>query len=92
MRLVRNTGGDRVADIVRPHLGDGTSIDAVSPALSIFGFGELIGGLNRAPASRLVCKGSTNYVFPAPCGIGFTEYRRAKIARCPRTLSKRRGG
>lgn len=54
MRLVRNTGSDRVVDIVRPHLGDGMSIDAVSPALSIFGFGELIDSLNRGPACRLV--------------------------------------
>ena len=54
MRLVRNTGSDRVSDIVRSHLGDGTSIDAVSPALSIFGFSELIGSLNPGPACRLV--------------------------------------
>src|SRR5690606_2456979 len=50
----RNTGSDRVVDIVRPHLGDGTSIDVVSPALSLFGFGELGGSLNRGPACRLV--------------------------------------
>src|SRR5690606_21185431 len=54
MRLVRNTGSDRVADIVRPYLGDGTSIDMVSPGLSIFAFGELIAGLRRAPHCRLV--------------------------------------
>lgn len=58
MRLVRNTGSDRVVDIIRPHLGDGTSIDAVSPALSIFGFGELIDSLNRGSACRLVLPAS----------------------------------
>ncbi len=54
MRLVRNSGSDSVADIVRPHMGDGMSIDAVSQALSIFGFGELIESMNRGPACRLV--------------------------------------
>src|SRR5690606_4113456 len=54
MRLVRNTVSDRVVDTARPHPGDGMSIDAVSPALSIFGVGELIGSLNRGPACRLV--------------------------------------
>ena len=54
MKLVRNTGSDRVADIIRPYLGDASFIDALSPALSIFAFGELIVGLNRAPTCRLV--------------------------------------
>jgi SNF2 family DNA or RNA helicase len=54
LRLVRNAGNDRVADIIRPYLGDGASIDAVSPALSIFAVGELIVDLNRAPTCRLV--------------------------------------
>lgn len=54
LRLVRNTGSDRVADIIRPHLVDGLSIDAVSPALSAFAWGELIVRLRRAPACRLV--------------------------------------
>lgn len=54
MRLIRNTGRDRVVDIIRPHLGGCSSIDAVSPALSIFAFGELIVGLHPAPACRLV--------------------------------------
>ncbi len=54
MRLVRNTGTDRVADVVRLHLGDGLSIDAVSPGLSVFACGDLIAHLRRGPACRLV--------------------------------------
>lgn len=54
MRLVRNTGSDRVADIIRQRLGDGRSFDAVTPALSIFACGELIWGLGREPGLRLV--------------------------------------
>ena len=57
MRLVRNTGGDRVADIIRPQLLDVCSIDVVTPALSVFAVGELIAGLRRAPACRLVLPG-----------------------------------
>ncbi|MEW6219099.1 MAG: helicase-related protein [Thermodesulfobacteriota bacterium] len=54
MKLVRNTGSDRVADIIRPQLQQGRRIDAVTPALSIFACGELFAGLRRAPTCRLV--------------------------------------
>ena len=54
MKLVRNAGNDRAADIIRPPLQHGRCIDVVTPALSIFACGELIAGLRRAPACRLV--------------------------------------
>lgn len=54
MKLVRNSGTDRVADIIRPFLADGSSLDAVSPTLSIFAFDKLLHGLRRMPACRLV--------------------------------------
>lgn len=54
MKLVRNTGNDRVADLVRPELREDRSLDVVTPVLSIFACGELIAGLRRAPRCRLV--------------------------------------
>ncbi len=54
MRLVHNAGGDRVAPIVKPLLGVGTSIDAVSPGLSLHACGELIAALPKPPRARLV--------------------------------------
>lgn len=58
MRLVRNTGGDRVVDLIRPQLADDRSLDVVTPAFSIFACGELIAGLRRPPSSRLVLPGN----------------------------------
>ena len=54
MRLVRNSGNDRVVDTLELQLGARCSIDAVTPALSIFACGELLARLRRAPLGRLV--------------------------------------
>jgi len=54
MRIVRNTGADRVVDLVRPWLGAGHHLDAVTPELSLFAFAELVGGLSRLERSRVV--------------------------------------
>ena len=54
MKLVRNTGADRVADLIRPLLKDGGQLDAVSPALSLFAASHLISGDRRADRCRLV--------------------------------------
>ena len=54
MKLVRNSGNDRVADLIQPLLGDGRSLDAVTPALSIFAFAEFLIGLQRAGRCRFV--------------------------------------
>ena len=54
MRIVLNTGTDRVVDIVRPWLGTGNRVDLVSSTLSLFAFGELAGNLARTAGARLV--------------------------------------
>ena len=54
MRLVRNSGNDRVVDTLELQLGARCSIDAVTPALSIFACGELLARLRRVPLGRLV--------------------------------------
>ena len=47
MRIVPNTGTDRVVDIVRPWLRTGNRVDLASQTLSLFAFGVLIGATVR---------------------------------------------
>ena len=54
MRIVPNTGADRVVDIVRPRLRPGNRVDLASRTLSLFAFGELAGNLARLAGARLV--------------------------------------
>jgi hypothetical protein len=54
MRLVRNTGNDRVIDLVRPLLGTGHEVGIVSAALSTFAFAELLSGLQAIERCQLV--------------------------------------
>lgn len=54
MRIVPNTGTDRVIDILRPWLVGGNRVDLASGTLSIFAFRELADGLARLAAARLV--------------------------------------
>ena len=54
MRIVRNTGTERVIDIVRPWLRAGNRFDLASRTLSLFAFGELAGNLARAAGARLI--------------------------------------
>ena len=42
MKLVRNTGSDRVIDLVRPWLAPGHQLDMATRELSLFAFGELL--------------------------------------------------
>ena len=54
MRIVSNTGTDRVVDIVRPWLGADNRVDLASRTLSLFAFGELARDLARMAGARLV--------------------------------------
>src|SRR5215471_11011176 len=54
MKLLRNTGADRVIDVVRPWLGPGNQLDVVSPTLSLFAFAEVLGELPKLSKARLL--------------------------------------
>lgn len=54
MRLVRNTGQDRVAEIVRRSLQKSVGLSVVSESLSIFGFAELLGELHSVDSCQLI--------------------------------------
>src|ERR1035437_5237226 len=53
MRLVQNTGNDRVIDLLRDWLVPGSAVDVMSPALSIFAYAEVRELLDRA-SCRLI--------------------------------------
>ena len=54
MRLVRNTGTDRVVDLIRPLLGSSHQLDMVTPSLSLFAFAEILGEVSKLTSVRLL--------------------------------------
>ena len=54
MKIVRNVGAERVIDLVRPRMLSGHQLDAVTPALSLFAFAELITEAVRLDKARLL--------------------------------------
>src|SRR5208337_4036898 len=54
MKLIRNTGSDRVIDELRQTLAPQSSLDLASPAFSLFAFAELREVLETLDACRLV--------------------------------------
>ena len=54
MRIIRNSGAERVIDLVRPQMQPGYRLDAVTPALSLFAFAELMKEAARLDSARLL--------------------------------------
>jgi len=54
MRLIRNSGADRVIDELRRCIAPGGALDVATPALSLFAFGELSDHLSTLAHCRLV--------------------------------------
>lgn len=54
MRLVPNSGADRVIDLVRPHLKSGGRLACVTPFLSLFAYAELRDALAKLERVQLV--------------------------------------
>ena len=54
MRIVSNTGTDRVIDLIRPWLRAGHRIDLASGTLSLYAFSEIANAVTRMAAARLV--------------------------------------
>ena len=54
MRIISNTGTDRVVDLIQPWLRSGHRIDLASDAFSLHAFGELAEKLSRIANARLV--------------------------------------
>lgn len=54
MKMVSNSGTDRVVDMVRPGLRPQHQLDVLSTSYSLFAFGELNSELGRVSSARLV--------------------------------------
>lgn len=54
MKLIRNTGHDRVADLLQVVLVDDSRLDAVTPAISLYACEALQSGLSQASRCRFV--------------------------------------
>ena len=54
MRLIRNTGNDRVIDELRQTLATSSSLAVASPAFSLFAFAELRDLLEKLETCRIV--------------------------------------
>jgi superfamily II DNA or RNA helicase len=54
MKIIRNTGTDRVIDIVRPGLTPGHHLDLVAPSFSLFAFAAILSEAARLGPVRLV--------------------------------------
>lgn len=54
MKIVRNSGSDRVTDVIRPWFAPGRRLDIVTPTLSLFAFGEMLTDLSSLVQCRLL--------------------------------------
>ena len=54
MKLVPNTGNDRVIDLISTELATSQSLDIVTPQVSIFGFAALREALARIASTRMI--------------------------------------
>ena len=54
MKLINNSGSDRVIDLIRPHLTPGYQLGCVTPSFSLFAFAELRDLLNELDRVQLI--------------------------------------
>ncbi len=59
MKLVGNTGSNRVIDLIRPTLVQGNLLDVVTPAFSLFAFAEVQREINKIAQCRLLLPPAT---------------------------------
>ena len=54
MKLIRNTGAERVIDLLRPQLTAGRQLDVVTPTISLFAFSEMQREVDALVGCRLL--------------------------------------
>jgi SNF2 family DNA or RNA helicase len=54
MKLIQNSGTDRVVDLMRPYLARGNHLDCVTPSFSLFAFAELRDALSSLEKVQLI--------------------------------------
>ena len=74
MKLIHNSGADRVIDLMRPHLQRGSQLGLVSPSFSLFAFAELRDALAGLEKVQLILP-------PDDEGLGFLGGKGDRAAR-----------
>ena len=74
MKLIHNTGADRVIDLMRPHLKHGNQLGCVTPSFSLFAFAELRDALTALERVQLVLP-------PGDAELGFLGVEGDRAAR-----------
>lgn len=54
MKLIHNTGADRVIDLIRPHLRRGNQVGCVTPSFSLYAFAEMREALSVLDRVQLI--------------------------------------
>ena len=54
MKLIHNTGADRVIDLIRPHLKHGNQLGCVTPSFSLYAFAEMREALSVLDRVQLI--------------------------------------
>ena len=54
MKLIHNTGADRVIDLIRPHLKHGNQLGCVTPSFSLYAFAEMREALSLLDRVQLI--------------------------------------
>ena len=78
MRLIHNTGADRVIDLMRPHLQRGSQLGLVSPSFSLFAFAELrdaLAGLETVMVGREPGVGDCDFRGRERVGVSVLDVR-----------------
>ena len=74
MKLIHNTGVDRVIDLMRPHLKQGNQLGCLTPSFSLFAFAELRDALTALERVQLVLP-------PGDAELGFLGVEGDRAAR-----------
>ena len=83
MKLLRNSGAERLVDLIRPQVQPGNQLDLVTSALSLFAFAELRGDLSKLVRTRLLLPA----VAPS-AKMAKTRSAQARGVRCRRSRRK----
>jgi Helicase conserved C-terminal domain len=85
MKIIPNTGSERVIDLLRDSLNPGVKLDAVSPSFSLFALSEVLEQLDRMGETRLVLPPVGDNL----CLLGGEEDRSARNRLQGRWLAER---
>ncbi|MDS4015591.1 MAG: SNF2-related protein, partial [Candidatus Accumulibacter sp.] len=88
MKLIRNSGADRVIDLLRPQLSPRCQLDVVTPAFSLFAFSALRRELDALAGCRLLLPSATSDLVALELDADRTERNRLQTRWLARQLAQ----